>query len=207
MASPEREIREMIETRVREQDAWLEERGLDPKRAQTIYTDKGKELYRYIADNNSKSILVSANEFSFEEIPYDKLVGCEIQNDGITSNERERAIGFGAISGVITAIILLFLGSNYYEFGRIGFPIFIAILMCVALPFAIIGALTAKNQIVRHRIAFLLNDPEMEYRTLSILAAFETVGSNDYLAAMRFSQNVRLSVLSIINSRGKEENV
>ena len=206
MASPERTLQELVSERAKKQDEWLEARGLDPKRSQTVYTDKGRALYRYIADNKSESILVSANDFGFEEIPYKKLAGCEIQNDGVTSNSAERATAFGIISGGLAALILWFLSSNFYEFGSIGLPVLIAILLCVALPFAIIGALTAEKQVVQHRIAFLLNDPEAEFRTMTILKPFAVVGSQDYLAVMRFSQNVRLSVLSIINSRGENKN-
>lgn len=206
MVSPEQTLQELVFERAKEQDEWLEARGLDPKRSQTVYTEKGQKLYRYIADNNSKSILVSANDFGFEEIPYDKLAGCEIQNDGFTSNSAERATAFGIISGVLAALILWISSSNFYEFVNISIPVFIAILLCVALPFAAIGALTASKQVVRHRIAFLLNDPEMEFRAMTILKPFAAVGSQDYLAVMRFSQNVRLSVLSIVNSRGENKN-
>lgn len=206
MASPENMMHEIISERVKKQDEWLEARGLDPNKTQTIYTEKGQKLYRYIADNNSKSILVSANDFGFEEIPYDKLAGCEIQNDGVTANAGERAIVFGVISGAIVLLLLLFLKSNYYGLERLGLPIIMLILICVALPCAILGAVTAEKQVLRHRIAFLLNDPEMEYRTVSILKPVAVVGSADYLAAMHFCQNVRLSVLSIINSRGENKN-
>lgn len=206
MVSPENMIHEMISERVEKQNEWLQSRGLDPNKTQTIYTEKGQKLYRYIADNRSKSILVSANDFGFEEIPYDKLAGCEIQNDGFTSNSTERATAFGIISGALAALILWILSSNFYEVVNISIPVFIAILLCVSLPFAIIGALTAEKQVVQHRIAFLLNDPEEEFRTMTILKPFAAVGSQDYLAVMRFSQNVRLSVLSIVNSRGENQN-
>ena len=203
MESPEQTPQELVSDRAKKQDEWLEARGLDPKRSQTVYTDDGRALYRYIADNKSESILVSANDVGFEEIPYDKLAGCEIQNDGFSTNATERAISFGLIGGLVMALLLLLVNTIYPDY--IGFAFFIAILVEASFPFAILGALTAKKVVVRHRIAFLLNDPEMEFRTMTILGPFATVGSPDYLAVMQFSQNVRLSVLSIINSReGKE---
>lgn len=203
MASPEQTPQELVSERAKKQDEWLEARGLDPNRAQNVYTSDGEELYRYIADNNAKSILVSANDIGFEEIPYKKLVGCEIQNDGFSTNATERATAFGLIGGLVMALLLLLVNTIYPDY--IGFALFIAILVDASFPFAILGALTAKKVVVRHRIAFLLNDPEMEFRTMTILGPFATVGSPDYLAVMQFSQNVRLSVLSIINSgEGKE---
>lgn len=204
MASPEQPPQELVSERAKKQDEWLEARGLDPKRSQTVYTDDGRALYRYIADNKSESILVSANDFDFEEIPYEKLVGCEIQNDGFSTNATERATAFGLIGGLVMALLLFLVNTIYPDY--IGFALFITILVEASFPFAILGALTAKKVVVRHRIAFLLNDPEMEFRTMTILGPFAVVGSQDYLAVMRFSQNVRLSVLSIINSRGENKN-
>ncbi len=206
MASPERTLQELVSERAKKQDEWLEARGLDPKRSQTIYTDKGRALYRYIADNKSESILVSANDFDFEEIPYKKLAGCEIQNDGVTSNSAERATAFGIGCFFAVFLVLLLLRSDYDIRKSLSVALLVAIPMSIALPFAIIGALTAEKQVVQHRIAFLLNDPEAEFRTMTILKPFAVVGSQDYLAVMRFSQNVRLSVLSIINSRGENKN-
>lgn len=206
MVSPERTLQELVSERAKEQDEWLEARGLDPKRSQTVYTEKGQMLYRYIADNNSKSILVSANDFGFEEIPYDKLAGCEIQNDGFTSNSTERATAFGIGCFFAVFLVLLLLRSDYDIRKSLSVALLVAIPMSIALPFAIIGALTAEKQVVQHRIAFLLNDPEEEFRTMTILKPFAAVGSQDYLAVMRFSQNVRLSVLSVINSRGENKN-
>lgn len=206
MASPEQTPQELVSERAKKQDEWLKARGLDPKRSQTVYTDKGRALYRYIADNKSESILVSANDFGFEEIPYKKLVGCEIQNDGVTSNSAERATAFGIGCFFVLFFVLLLLRSDYDIRKSLSVTLLVAIPLSIALPFAIIGALTAEKQVVRHRIAFLLNDPEMEFRTMTILKPFAVVVSQDYLAVMRFSQNVRLSVLSIINSRGETKN-
>ncbi len=206
MASPENMIHEMISERVEKQNEWLQARGLDPNKTQTVYTEKGQKLYRYIADNRSKSILVSANDFGFEEIPYDKLADCEIQNDGVTSNSAERATAFGIGCFFAVFLVLLLLRSDYDIRKSLSVALLVAIPMSIALPFAIIGALTAEKQVVQHRIAFLLNDPEAEFRTMTILKPFAVVGSQDYLAVMRFSQNVRLSVLSIINSRGESKN-
>lgn len=204
MESPVEELQSLISRRIEKQNRLLQDRNIDPERGETLVMDDGKAAYRFFMDNNSKSILVSANTFEFEEIPFNQIAGCEIQNNGIKTNAEERALVGAGIGGSVAFFALL--AALFAVRGGLSAPVFISALVSVTFMSALLGAVTRKEIILNHRIVFLLNDPETAFRSMILLPKAETVGSDDYRAVMRFSQNVRLSVLSIVNSRGENKN-
>lgn len=203
MESPVEELQSLVSRRIEKQNRLLQGRNIDPECGETLVMDDGKAAYRFFVDNNSKSILVSANAFEFEEIPFNQIAGCEIQNNGIKTNAEERALAGAGIGGSVAFFALL--AALFAVRGGLSAPVFISVLVSVTFISALLGAVTRKEIILNHRIVFLLNDPEAAFRSMTILPTAEPVGSEDYRAVMQFAQNVRLSVLSIINSReGKE---
>lgn len=199
MESPVEELQSLVSKRIEKQNKLLQDRNIDPERGETLLTDDGKAAYRFFVDNDSKSVLVSANTFEFEEIPFEQIAGCEIQNNGIKTNAAERALTGAGIGGGLAFFALL--AALFAVRGGLSAPIFISALISVTFMSALLGAVTRKEIILNHRIVFLLNDPETAFRSMTILPKAEAVGSDDYRAVMRFAQNVRLSVLSIVNRR------